>query len=79
MADLSDFYDLDSTLGDDEIMIRDTVSRFVENEFNPIVAEHFEAGTFPNHRRYGFARDALRRLRLRRCLCFCLWYCLPRT
>ena len=47
MADISDFYDLDSTLGDDEIMIRDTVSRFVENEFNPIVAEHFEAGTFP--------------------------------
>ena len=47
MADLSDFYDLDSTLGDDEIMIRDTVSRFVENEFTPIVAEHFEAGTFP--------------------------------
>ena len=42
MADLSDFYDLDSTLGDDEIMIRDTVSRFVENEFTPIVAEHFE-------------------------------------
>ena len=47
MADISDFYDLDSTLGDEEIMIRDTVSRFVENEFNPIVAEHFEAGTFP--------------------------------
>ncbi len=47
MADLSDFYDLDDSLGDEESMIRDTVARFVDNEFNPVVAEHFEAGTFP--------------------------------
>ncbi len=47
MADLSDFYDLDGSLGDEEAMIRDTVAKFVENEFNPVVAEHFEAGTFP--------------------------------
>lgn len=47
MSDLSDFYSLDETLGDDEGMIRDTVARFVENEFNPVVADHFEAGTFP--------------------------------
>lgn len=47
MADLSDFYGLDESLGDEEGMIRDTVAKFVDNEFNPVVAEHFEAGTFP--------------------------------
>jgi glutaryl-CoA dehydrogenase len=47
MQDLSDFYGMDDLLGDDEIMIRDTVARFVKNDFNPVVAEHFEAGTFP--------------------------------
>ena len=47
MADLSDFYGLDATLGDEEVMIRDTVRKFVNNDFNPVVAQHFEAGTFP--------------------------------
>ena len=45
MADLSDFYALDELLNDDEQMIRDTVKKFVESEFKPLVAEHFEAGT----------------------------------
>ena len=47
MADLSDFYELDTLLSDEEQMIRDTVAKFVENDFKPLVAEHFEAGTFP--------------------------------
>ena len=47
MADLSDFYGLDEFLNDDEQMIRDTVNKFVDNEFKPVVGEHFEAGTFP--------------------------------
>ena len=47
MADLSDFYELDALLSDEEQMIRDTVGKFVDNEFKPLVAEHFEAGTFP--------------------------------
>ena len=47
MTDLSDFYGLDVLLNDDEQMIRDTVKKFVDNEFKPLVAEHFEAGTFP--------------------------------
>ena len=42
-----DFLALDETLGDDERMIRDTVRRFVDEKFLPVVAEHFEAGTFP--------------------------------
>jgi glutaryl-CoA dehydrogenase len=47
MADLSDFYELDALLGDEEQMIRDTVAKFVDNEFAPLIADHFEAGTFP--------------------------------
>ncbi len=44
---LADFYNLDELLNDEELLIRDTVAKFVANDFNPVVAEHFEAGTFP--------------------------------
>lgn len=44
---LSDFYATDDALSDEETLIRDTVAKFVDAEWNPIVAEHFEAGTFP--------------------------------
>lgn len=47
VTDLSDFYSVDELLSDEEALIRDTVAKFVTNEFNPVVAEHFEAGTFP--------------------------------
>jgi glutaryl-CoA dehydrogenase len=43
-----DFLDLDPALGEDELLIRDTVRRFVEDKWIPIVADHFEAGTFPD-------------------------------
>ncbi len=46
-APLSDFYEMDEFLSDEEAMIRDTVAAFVAKEWDPIVAEHFEAGTFP--------------------------------
>ncbi len=46
-SDLTDFYKLDEQLGEEELMIRDTVEKFVVNDFVPVVAEHFEAGTFP--------------------------------
>jgi glutaryl-CoA dehydrogenase len=42
-----DFLSLDETLGDEERLVRDTVRRFVDAKFTPVVAEHFEAGTFP--------------------------------
>ena len=44
----TDFYGLDGLLGDTEVMIRDTVRRFVDDKFLPVVEEHFEAGTFPD-------------------------------
>src|SRR4029079_4434131 len=34
-------------LDDEERMIRDTVRQYVREKFLPVVAEHFEAGTFP--------------------------------
>jgi glutaryl-CoA dehydrogenase len=36
-------------LDDEERLIRDTVRQYVREKFLPIVAEHFEAGTFPEH------------------------------
>lgn len=42
-----DLYAVDDLLGDEERMIRDTVRTFVRERFLPVVAEHFENGTFP--------------------------------
>jgi glutaryl-CoA dehydrogenase len=40
---------LDALLDDEERLIRDTVRQYVREKFLPIVNEHFEAGTFPEH------------------------------
>jgi len=42
-----DFYDLDSELNDEELMIRDTVRKFVDQKIIPSAGQHFEDGTFP--------------------------------
>jgi len=42
-----DFYDLDDELSEDEKLVRDNVRRFVDAEIIPIIAKHFQAGTFP--------------------------------
>jgi len=42
-----DYYNLESDLSSEERLMRDTVRKFVTNEFLPIVREHFRAGTFP--------------------------------
>jgi glutaryl-CoA dehydrogenase len=44
-----DFYDVESYYSEEEIQIRDTVRQFVDNEVIPIIADHFENGTFPKH------------------------------
>jgi len=44
-----DYYDIDSLLGEDERMIRDTVRSFVDEEVIPIIDEHYLEGTFPSH------------------------------
>jgi glutaryl-CoA dehydrogenase len=40
---------LDAQLDDEERLIRDTVRQYVREKFLPHVAEHFEAGTFPEN------------------------------
>src|SRR3954468_15555376 len=40
---------LDALLDDEERMIRDTVRRYVREQFLPHVGEYFEKGTFPDH------------------------------
>ncbi|MDH4045732.1 MAG: acyl-CoA dehydrogenase family protein [Gemmatimonadota bacterium] len=42
-----DFYDMESSLSEEERAVRDTVRRFVDDEVMPVIAEHYIAGTFP--------------------------------
>ncbi len=43
-----DYVRLDDSLSNEEKMVRDTVRDWVSERFLPLVAEHFEAGTFPS-------------------------------
>jgi glutaryl-CoA dehydrogenase len=43
-----DLLDIDSLLGEDERLVRDTVRAFVSEKVLPIINAHFRAGTFPN-------------------------------
>jgi len=47
LAGSVDFLGIDEMLSDEERLVRSTVARFVEQRFLPIVARHYEAGTFP--------------------------------
>jgi glutaryl-CoA dehydrogenase len=47
MGKRTDFYKLDQEFTEEERRLRDTVRSFVEKEFLPGIAGHFEAGTFP--------------------------------
>ena len=47
MAGSVDFLRIDDMLSDEERLVRSTVRRFVDERFLPIVADHYEAGTFP--------------------------------
>jgi glutaryl-CoA dehydrogenase len=42
-----DFYGIDDELTEEERLVRDNVRRFVEARVVPIIAKHYEAGTFP--------------------------------
>jgi glutaryl-CoA dehydrogenase len=43
----TDLYEVDELLSDDERLVRDTVHTLVVDRLLPVVAAHFEAGTFP--------------------------------
>ncbi len=42
-----DFFDQEQRLDEDHLMVRDAVRAWVSERFLPVVADHFEAGTFP--------------------------------
>ena len=47
MAETVDFFRLDDLLSEEERLVRATVGRFVDERFLPLIAEHYERGTFP--------------------------------
>lgn len=44
-----DYYNIDSLLSEDELMIRDTVRDFVSSEIIPVIEKHNREGSFPIH------------------------------
>jgi glutaryl-CoA dehydrogenase len=44
---LVDFYRVDDLLSEEERLVRATIGRFVDERFLPVVADHYERGTFP--------------------------------
>jgi len=44
---MQDFYDIDSLLSEEEIAVRDSVRRFVDDNVLPIIGEHYVEGRFP--------------------------------
>jgi glutaryl-CoA dehydrogenase len=47
LSETVDFYRIDDLLTDEERLVRSTVSRFVDDRFLPIVADHYERARFP--------------------------------
>jgi len=43
----TDYYDIEALLDPEERLVRDTARQFVEQEYLPVVTEHFRGGTFP--------------------------------
>lgn len=43
----TDFFEIDSLLGSDDITLRNRVREFVEKSCMPTIVEHFDKGTFP--------------------------------
>ncbi len=41
-----DYYNLDDLLSEDEILVRNTVREFVDDNVLPVIERHYEAGTF---------------------------------
>ena len=46
-AAITDLYRIDDMLSDEERAIRDTVARFIDKEYLPIIGRHFRNHTFP--------------------------------
>jgi glutaryl-CoA dehydrogenase len=48
-AQVTDLYRIDDMLSAEEKAIRDTVAKFIDTEYLPIVGKHFRNHTFPTH------------------------------
>ena len=44
-----DYYNLDDLLTEEQKLVRDTARAWVKKEVSPIIDEHYEKATFPNH------------------------------
>ncbi|MEX1274487.1 MAG: acyl-CoA dehydrogenase family protein [Bacteroidota bacterium] len=42
-----DYYTIDEALSEDELLVRNTVHEFVDDNVLPVIERHYEAGTFP--------------------------------
>jgi len=42
-----DYYGIDDELTEEERLVRDNVRRFIDKEIEPIIGDHYQAGTFP--------------------------------
>lgn len=42
-----DYYNMDDLLSEDEILVRNTIREFVDENVVPIIEKHYRAGTFP--------------------------------
>jgi len=42
-----DYFNIESLLTDEEILVRNSVRQFVEEEVIPIIEKHYREGTFP--------------------------------
>jgi len=47
LSETVDFYRIDDLLTEEERLVRSSVSRFVDDRFLPIVADHYERASFP--------------------------------
>jgi len=47
LSETVDFYRIDDLLTEEERLVRSTVTRFVDDRFLPIVADHYERASFP--------------------------------
>ncbi|MDH5493065.1 MAG: acyl-CoA dehydrogenase family protein, partial [Myxococcales bacterium] len=42
-----DYYWIEDELSEEERLVRDSVRKLVDGEIKPIIAKHYQAGTFP--------------------------------
>ena len=54
-----DYYQLDDDFTEEEKLVRDSVRRFVEAKLDPIIAKHYENGTFPSELMKEFGKMGL--------------------